>query len=305
MTRVRAAAVYARISSDPTGQALGVQRQLEDCRKLPEDRGWTVAEEYVDNDLSAFNGKQRPAYGRMLADLEAGARDAVIVYNLDRLTRRPIELEEFAQICEAAKVCQVATVTADIDLGNDDGLFMARIFAAFAAKESARKSARVKRRMQQLAEQGLPHGGSTRPFGYAEDRVSVVEAEAVVVRTLVERFIAGESVRSLTAWLEATGVPSVTGAPWRTTTLRALLTSGRIAGLREYDGQIVGPAAWAPIITQRQRQQVLTRIEQKKSSGRRAPRRYLLSGLLRCGKCGTRLYSSARVNTRGRVPDPV
>lgn len=100
----------------------------------------------------------------MLADLESGARDAVLVYNLDRLHRRPVELEEFVALCESVGVRDVATVTADIDLGNDDGLFMARIFAAFAAKESGRKSARIRRKMLQNAEQGRPHG-SVRPFG--------------------------------------------------------------------------------------------------------------------------------------------
>src|ERR1700712_1207215 len=104
----------------------------------------------------------------MLADLAAGERDAVIVYNLDRLHRQPAELEDFVTLCESAGVTNVATVTADIDLGNDDGLFMARMFAAFAAKESGRKSARMKRKFEQNAIEGRPHGGSTRPFGYAD-----------------------------------------------------------------------------------------------------------------------------------------
>lgn len=56
MNVVRAAAVYARVSSDQTGQ-LAVTRQLEDCRKLASERGWVVAEEYVDNDISAFRGE--------------------------------------------------------------------------------------------------------------------------------------------------------------------------------------------------------------------------------------------------------
>jgi DNA invertase Pin-like site-specific DNA recombinase len=56
-----------------------VQRQVEDGRKLASQRGWVVAEEYVDNDVSAYSGKRRPAYQRMLADLVAGERDAVIV----------------------------------------------------------------------------------------------------------------------------------------------------------------------------------------------------------------------------------
>ena len=110
MATPRAAAVYARISSDVTGEGLGVKRQLEDCRKLAKDRGWVVAEEYVDNDISAFTGKARPAYERMLSDIQDGHRDGVIVYNLDRLTRQPIELEQFSQVCERAGVRQMASL---------------------------------------------------------------------------------------------------------------------------------------------------------------------------------------------------
>jgi site-specific DNA recombinase len=69
---VRAAALYARISSDQEGSGLGVARQLEDYRRLAESLGWSVAEEYVDNDLSAYSGKRRPAYERMLANLAEG-----------------------------------------------------------------------------------------------------------------------------------------------------------------------------------------------------------------------------------------
>jgi site-specific DNA recombinase len=69
VTTPRSAAIYARISSDQVGEGLGVQRQTEDCRKLAADLGWQVGEEYVDNDFSAYSGKPRPAYLRMLADL--------------------------------------------------------------------------------------------------------------------------------------------------------------------------------------------------------------------------------------------
>ena len=65
------------------------------------------------------------------------------------LHRRPVELEEFVALCERVRVSQVTTVTADIDLDDDDGLFMTPTFAAFAAKESGRKSARIRRKMLQ------------------------------------------------------------------------------------------------------------------------------------------------------------
>jgi site-specific DNA recombinase len=302
MKPVRSAAIYARISSDQTGQALGVQRQLEDCRKLAAERGWAVAEEYIDNDISAFKGKDRPQYARMLADIETGSRDAVLAYHQDRLTRRPMEWEQFVELCDRAGVEQLATVTSDINFGNDNGMLVARITAAVAANESARKSARIKRKIQQNVEQGRPNGGAQRPFGYEPDKVTVRESEAEVIRVLVDRFLAGESVRSLVVWLNAQEIPTSAAAKeWRTPTLRAVLMSGRIAGIRDHHGVAAGPAAWPAIISAEKHQQILATFQTKKVSGRRAPRRYLLSGLLKCGKCDNRLYSSARGEARRYV----
>lgn len=272
---------------------MGVARQLEDCRKLAADRGWPVGAEYVDNDVSAFSGKPRRQYARMLADLASGDRDAVIVYNLDRLHRRPVELEEFVTLCESVGVRDVATVTADIDLGNDDGLFMARIFAAFAAKESGRKSARIRRKMLQNAQAGLPHG-SARPFGYEADKITVRDSEAAVVREMVERYLAGQSLRSLTVWLNETGVAPSVAASWQTSAVRQVLSSGRIAGLREHRGEVIGPAVWPAIIAPADRDRVLARMAVRAVTKSRTARTYLLSGMLRCGRCGNRLYSQAR-----------
>ncbi|TFD70565.1 recombinase family protein [Cryobacterium sp. Hb1] len=302
MKIIRTAAIYARISSDQTGLGLGVQRQLEDCRKLAAERGWTVAEEYIDNDISAFRGKARPSYERMLEDIRAGRRDAIVAYHQDRLTRRPMEWEQFVELCDQAGVQNLATVTSDIDFGNDNGMLVARITAAVAANESARKSERIKRKIQQNVEQGKPNGGAQRPFGYEIDRLTVRESEAEIIRMLVQRFLAGESVRSLVSWMTAEDVPTTAAAEgWRTPTLRQILLSGRIAGLRDHHGEAVGPAAWPAIISVAQHHQIHALFQTKKVSGRRAPRSYLLSGMLRCGNCGNRLYSSIRRDRRRYV----
>src|SRR3954451_4788181 len=119
MQNAGAVAIYARISSDSEGTGLGVARQVEDCRRLAASLGWTVAEEYIDNDLSAYDARKvRPAYQRMLADLRDGLRDGVLVYHVDRLTRRPLELEEFIATLDAAKVRHVRFVSGDMNLGN-------------------------------------------------------------------------------------------------------------------------------------------------------------------------------------------
>lgn len=278
-----------------------MQRQLADCRALADRLGWVVGEEYVDNDLSAYSGKRRPAYERMLDDLRSGVRDAVVVYHVDRLTRRPIELEFFLQAVEAGRVRHVRFVAgADVNIADGDGLMVLRLMSAVAANESASKSRRVKRKMEEVASAGRPHGG-VRPFGYEADRVTVRPAEADIVRTIVARFLAGESLRSLAVWLNENEVATVTGKSWDTSTLRGMLRAPRLAGLREHRGVVVGPAVWPAILTLEEHQRILTLMEQRRISGERARRSYLLSGVLRCGTCGNRMFASRREHSRRYV----
>lgn len=298
MTGPHAAAIYARISQDVTGEELGVGRQLEDCRKLAADRGWSVTAEYVDNDLSAYTGKPRPNYERMLEAIESGRVDAVICYHQDRLTRRPIEFEQFVELCQRAGMDRFATVTSDVSFGNDDGMFTARILAAVAANESARKAKRVKRSIQQKAERGLPNGGAVRPFGYEADRVTVRESEAELIRQTVDRFLARESMTSIVEWFRAQEVPTVSGGEWRTVTIRQIITNPRIAGWRVLNGEIVAEAIWPGIIDKPTFERVQAEHARRTATGWRPARRHALSGLLRCGKCGTKLFSTSRDQRR-------
>ena len=173
----KAAAIYTRISSDPEGSALGVSRQRDDCVRLADDLGWAVAEVYEDNDTSAYSRKPRPAYERMLEDFRQRHRDALLAYHPDRLMRQPRELEPFVDLMEALKVSDVRFVSGGAVGLDGDGLTFLRIQIILGAKESADKSRRVKRKLLQNAEAGLPHGGYHRPFGYAADKVTVMPAK--------------------------------------------------------------------------------------------------------------------------------
>jgi hypothetical protein len=144
----------------------------------------------------------------------------VIVHPVERLTRRPVELEEFVAAVDAAKVRHVRFVVEEMDLCPGDGLMVARMLGAMAAHESATKSRRVQRKTTQNAEQGLPNGGP-RQFGFDSDWRTIRPDEAAVIKTVVARYLAGESMRSLTSWLNAAAVPTVRGKEWRTPTVRA------------------------------------------------------------------------------------
>src|SRR5688572_8968029 len=191
------AGIYARISEDRDGDALGVSRQVADCHELAAARGWDITERYVDDDISAYSGKPRPEYRRMLADITGGQVDAVVVWHLDRLHRQPRELEQFFDICDRAGGVALATVSGDVDLATHDGRFHARIMGAVAAKSSDDMSRRLRRKAQELARNGRPSGGGSRPFGFEPDRVTVRESEAQIIRELADRLLAGETLRAL------------------------------------------------------------------------------------------------------------
>src|SRR5918994_3811324 len=180
------AGIYARISSDREGDNLAISRQLADCEKLAKQRGWTVVDRYVDADISAYSGKRRPEYERMLEEIAAGVVEAVVVYHADRLHRHPRELEDFIDLCQRQGT-RMATVSGDLDLSTHEGQLMARITGAVARKESDDKSRRIRRKHEELATAGKISGGGTRPYGFEADRRTIPPHEATIIRECAQR----------------------------------------------------------------------------------------------------------------------
>jgi site-specific DNA recombinase len=301
MTTPSAAAIYARISSDPEGDRLGVSRQLADCQALAERKGWTVAERYVDDDRSAYRGNARPEYRRLLADIASGTIDAVLVYNLDRLHRQPKELEEFFDICDDARVSSLASVEGDIDLASHEGRFHARIIGAVSRKSSDDMSRRIRRKHLELAQAGQPGGGGTRPYGYRPDRLTAVPAEAAVIRDAAGRILAGDSLRAVATDLNARGIATVRGGPWSVQVLRRMLMSIRLSGQRGFHGEIVAQGTWQAILTPDETGRLRALLGNPERLTRRTVRSYLLgSGLLRCGLCETPLVARPRADGQRR-----
>ena len=259
-----------------------------------ERQGWEVADRYVDDDVSAYSGKVRPQYRRMLDDLRGGFLDAVVVWHVDRLHRQPKELEEFFEVCKAASVSKLASVSGDIDLSSHDGQFLARILGAVARKESDDKSRRTRRKHEELAQAGKLAGGGSRPYGYEDDKMTVRASEAAVIRECASRLLAGEAVRSICRDLDERGVPTVSGRAWTTQTLRRVLMSGRVSGQREYHGELVSVAEWPAIITPEQTTRIRALLKDPDRRTNKSARRYLLVRLLRCGLCGETLVSRPR-----------
>ncbi len=298
------AGIYVRISSDVMGERLGVARQEADCRRLAEQRGWSVLDVYVDNDISAFSGKPRPSYRRMLDDIRSGRIDGVVTWHEDRLHRRPLELETFIEVIEATG-CQVATVqSGELDLTTPTGRLNARVVGSFARYESEHKSKRVKRKLEENAIAGKHHGGS-RPYGWHNDRVTLDLGEAANVRRAIEMLLTGNSVRATVAALNAAGARNTRGEAWTPATLRPVVLRARNAGLRQHHGATVGQGRWEPIVDvdTYDRLRVLLTDPARRTTPGAAGRSRLLSGIARCGVCGGPLRAAKGRAYKGKASD--
>jgi site-specific DNA recombinase len=281
------AALYLRQSLDRNDTELAIDRQRDECGKYAARRGWGIAREYVDNSVSASKGR-RPSYQRLLADIEAGEVDGVIAWDLDRLHRQPIELEGFIDLADRRSIA-LATVSGDVDLSAESGRMMARVMGAVARYEIEHKSKRQKAAGVQSASMGRPPQGR-RAFGFRPDGLSPVPDEAAMIRKAYADLLAGESLRGIALGWNAAGSRTDKGNPWRPDSVRDCLMRGRNAGLREYHGEVVATGQWEAIVSEdtwRGAVALLTDPARRTTPDTR--RKYLLSGLARCGICGARM----------------
>lgn len=140
-------------------------------------------------------------------------------------------------------------------------------------------------------------GMRSRPFGYrrVEEGRAALEidpVEAEIIRELAQRYLAGESLRSLARDLETRGVATVRGGLWTGSYVREILTNPFIAGMRRAtDSGTLEPGPWRAVIDEATHHRLTAYAERQKSRGRqtRAGRRHLLTGIAVCGVCGGRM----------------
>lgn len=281
MTGSIRAGVYTRISLDVAGEGLGVERQEQKCRELAQRKGWTVTEVYRDNDVSASSGKERPEYQRMLADLEAGTVNAVVVYAIDRLTRRPVELEHFIDLVERHGT-QLANVAGDVQLDTVQGRLTARIMGNVARAEAENIGKRVRDQKQQRAAQGIPHKGRHRVYGYDQDW-NLINSEAAQIKEAFERRAAGESTTSIAKDFTKRGIKTVSGRNWTSGVLGDTLTKHVYCGKVTFKGDVVADSIYPAIVDEPTFNAAQKNLAND-SKGTNA-RKYLLSGILLCRLC--------------------
>jgi DNA invertase Pin-like site-specific DNA recombinase len=169
--RRRRVVIYCRISDDREGRRYGVRRQERDCRKLAEELGIDVVGVLVENDISAYSGKPRPKYDRMLTMLRNGEADGVLALTSRRLQRRYREAFDFLDLVEEKDLLVATVKGGTYDLTTADGRREARRKAVDDQHEAEEIAERVRDAKKDNLREGTYRGGP-RPFGYESDGIT-------------------------------------------------------------------------------------------------------------------------------------
>jgi len=304
--------LYMRVSSEEQERKQSIKTQegfLEEYCKL---YGHEVAEIYMDEAISGtVPMRERPEGRRLLDDAKAGALDVVLVYKLDRIGRSlVVVIDAHDRLQEAGVALRCATEP--IDTSTPAGRLIFQMLASFAEFERATITERSRDGLQRAFEEGK-HLGCI-PFGYdvAEDGAFViVEDEARIVREIIANIAGGATLYSEAKRLNHMGEPSPGrkyrgrprkhGPSWCHSTVRGIVTQGAYAGTHVVNAH-KGPVERAvpAIVDGELHRRALERLEEnKRYSGGKNRRRYLLRGLVTCAHCGTACTGDISVSTMG------
>lgn len=308
MTRV---ALYARVSSKKQKDRHTIDSQLEYLREWAAREGVELVAEYADDGVSGWKKKlaERPAGTRMLADAEAGRFAELWFYKTDRFGRNMLDTLQAAEVLTQAGV-RVRSATEPFDLATPAGVMqfqMGAVWAEFQRKTALQDQLRGR---DAAIRDGRWTGGPI-PFGYRlDDRLRLVPGEqAALAREVFRRYADGTPLRALARWLNAIGAPTARvyssgrrcekSPVWGPSRLREMLRSTTYRGSRTVDvatgaithetPALVDEVTWA---------RAQARLAANKHKGRpAADEPYLLTGLLRCGRC-ERLYGGNSVTRK-------
>jgi DNA invertase Pin-like site-specific DNA recombinase len=334
------ALVYARASADPSDQRISVDRQVKLCTAKAEQL-WPDSEVrvYRDDGISAADPTtHRPGYAAFLAAVRSarkGELAGVVVNEQSRLTRQGDGAwDQLVVTLTKAGVTEVETLRSGPVSVAPGNRLVGRMLAVIDSEEVERVKARTQDAHRELFNEGRPSGRA--PYGYrsAKDAQGRPTFEpdpdqAKVVRLVFDLAAQGHAVSAIVERLNDDGVPPPSAAwkfkdgrtltTWKQITVRGLLGSASVAGLRGHSDEngirSTVPARWDAIVPIAQWRQVQRMLGQPtvvtsangetyrvRTRAKAKARKYLLSrNVLHCGKCDSVLVAQPQRRHGGQL----
>jgi len=315
-SEVKRCAIYTRKSTsiglDQEFNTLDAQREA--CERYIENQahlGWRLAtEKYDDGGFTGAN-LERPAFQRLVDDIEAGKIDILVVYKVDRLSR---SLLDFAKVMDRFNKAGTAfvSVTQNFSTADAMGRLTLNMLMSFAEFEREMIAERTRDKIAAARRKGKWTGGPV-PLGYdvVDKRLVVNDLEAVVVREIFDLYLKHRSALSVMRILNGTGRATKRhrakngnvrkARAWSKDAVLRVLKNPVYAGYMPYRDEI-HPGEHDAIVDQDTYTRVHALLQDHGGPQRRRGRNpeYLLRGLLRCTLCG-KAYTPASTRKKNKV----
>jgi len=296
-------AIYTRKSTDEgldqEFNSLDAQRESGEAYIASQQHeGWEcLPDQYDDGGFSGGN-MERPAVQRLLADIEAGKVDCVVVYKVDRLSRSLLDFARMLETFEQHNVSFVS-VTQQFNTATSMGRLILNVLLSFAQFEREMISERTRDKIAATRRKGKWSGGMPL-LGYdvVDTKLLVNEDEAARVQTIFDLYLEHESLIATVKELDRRGWTTKHwttrkgnvrgGRPFDKTSLHKVLTNVTYLGKVKYKDEI-HEGEHPAIISQELFNQVQAVLQRNgRSGGSHVRNRFgaLLKGLLHCRPCG-------------------
>ncbi len=216
---------YARVSTDEQArEGVSLDAQQARIRAYAQAKDLPLGDILVDEGRSGKDLK-RPALQDLLERCDRGEVAHVIVWKLDRLTRRTRHLLSLVEDLFLAKHIELHSVSESLDTSTPHGRFVLTLFGGLAQMERELIGERTRSAMAHLRANGL--ATSHAPLGFrrngSRERMVAVPAELETVHRILERWRAGGSYAGIARELNQEGVASKRGGHWYASTVRGIV----------------------------------------------------------------------------------
>jgi site-specific DNA recombinase len=274
---------YIRVSHDPKREKLSPEIQRQRIRDYCKLKGWNLLETFEDIDIpgSTFN---RPGWDALTQKIDSC--EVIVATEFTRIGRSMREtINRIEDLHSIGK--DVVAIDDDIDTTTASGKMMFHVILALSQFERDRLSERIAAVHVQLAkEERWPGGHAPLGYFYGADGLEVDEDEAELVRRIFLYRKSGYGYSKIAALLFKEGVNGKHGGRIEASTIKGILSNRVYISERDFKGEIL-PVSVESIVDQELWEQVQATITRDKHT---PGGRHLLSGLLKCGKCGATLY---------------
>lgn len=291
-------AIYVRVSTTMQAEeGYSIDEQIDKLTSYCKIKDWTVYDIYKDGGFSGGN-IERPAMERLISDAKRKRFDTVLVYKLDRLSRSQKDTLFLIEEIFGKNEISFLSLNESFDTSTPFGKAMIGILSVFAQLEREQIKERMLLGKIGRAKTGKSMMFSKVSFGYTYDKVKddlvINQAEAMVVRKIFDEYLGGRSLTKLRDYLNNHHIYRG-DKPWNYQGLRRILSNPVYIGMIRYRGEIY-PGNHKSIIdtddyNKTQEEIKKRQIEALEFSNNPRPFRakYMLSGIAKCGYCGTPL----------------